>query len=165
MAKGQLKRDLRREYKNKIKKAKRNSWREFSSELTENSDICKMIKKLKSEKIMELGSIGLNEDGNPNSLEDSLKLMLDTHQPNSIRVLTHWDDRHGDIPPIINENWEYAQRIINVDTVKKAIHSFGDFKAAGFDDISPIVLKNLPTLPLEYLTLIYQLCLSTGYIR
>ncbi len=53
---------------------------------------------------------------------------------------------------------------ITEDKVKTAIDSFGSGKAAGPDQIKPIVLKNLPSSYIKKLTELYRASIGLGYI-
>ena len=54
--------------------------------------------------------------------------------------------------------------VVTKDLVKAAFRQFGSLKAAGPDEIKPIVLKNLPDITLDKITSIYQASLQLGYM-
>ncbi len=55
-------------------------------------------------------------------------------------------------------------QFITSSRVKAAFNSFGDFKAAGPDELPAIALKHLPEVGIEYVTELYKLSIATGKI-
>ncbi len=59
---------------------------------------------------------------------------------------------------------EVAKEVITLEKVKSAIGGFGSFKAAGPDELSPIVLQNLTKDILQRYVEMYRASLILGYI-
>ena len=61
------------------------------------------------------------------------------------------------------QGWAFPEWI-NFTCLKKAINSFGNFKAPGPDNLPPIVLKNLPIAMSWRLIWIYSACIHLNYV-
>jgi hypothetical protein len=97
-----------------------------------------------------------NPDGTlTESTDEVANLLLDTHFPNN--------KTQEIIVPNTNQTFAPHHDWINIKTIKQAILNFKNDKAAGPDQLKPIVLKNLPENVLHRLCTIYSACIETSY--
>ena len=142
-----------------IRKTKRDSFREMVREVNSVPDMSKLDKILDRKKASRLGLV-LKPDGSPTSSSgQTLEVMLNEHFPGNV-PLQDLDTRstlEGDPRPIDPLEWISDYRI------KKALHEFKPFKAAGPDGLRPIVLQHLPDSAISYLRHIYTACVEIGF--
>ena len=135
-----------REYKKEVKKAKKTSWRKFCSEIEGCSETSRFAKIMRYQPKYAIGLLR-NEQGVMTSTpEETLEVLANSSFPMHTRIETEASQdailraksiKRGKFTPKTAE-WRSVER------VKKAIHSFLTMKAAGPDEVRPIVLQNLP---------------------
>ena len=158
----ELKEEHKRErlmYTSMIKKAKRESWKDFCSEIKSAKDISGLVKILDDRKRKNNISCMRDKHGKSLDPKESLKELLTTHFPNH--------KEPDEIGPGTNlEGGEELHNLItyiDVNKVKAAINSFGPKKAAGPDGLKPIVLQKLDEVTLGKMTRLYQRVIESGY--
>jgi len=149
----------RREYKQLIRKAKRESWRSFCSTYNSVRDVSTIVRAVKPKAFQEVGLI-LDQTGNPpDSPEDSIINLLKVHFPNG-DVLSPDDPSLSDVPQDdgepdrIDDNDDF-DGTVSLQKLKTSIASFSSYKAAGPDEIAPCVLQHLPEEAVEYLRVLF----------
>ncbi len=91
--------------------------------------------------------------------EASINLLMDTHFPGTLRYMVK--------PRATAKRMkrEYSEvEFISPTPVRKAIWSFGDLKAAGPDEIKPIVLKHLGKKAVNKLVEFFKASSLFGYV-
>jgi len=78
----------KREYKYLIRKSKRNSWRNYCSELSNYTDSARLIRILKQDRVIQLGSIKKSDGAHTDSTEETLVELLRVHFPGCTFVKT-----------------------------------------------------------------------------
>ena len=113
-------------------------------------------------------AIGLLKDANgmmTTTPEETLEVLASTSFPGNraakteeehIRDLITRSNKKGSSNPE-TADWR------NIDRIKKAVASFSPMKAAGPDEVKPIVLQNLPDAYLGKLSTIYDAVMTSGY--
>lgn len=129
-----------REYKSLVRKSKRESWRDFCSELSDHSEVSKLKKILISTDVGKVGSLKDIHGEYSKCFEESNKILLDCHFPENraeedarIHITSHPESSYRDV--IV------AQRIVTVKKLTWAVDCFDGYKAPGPDNIYPILLQ------------------------
>ncbi len=107
-------------------------------------------------------AVGLVKDSNVKyctTLEASINLLMDTHFLGSVGHMTKPRVAHM-LAEIENPEVEF----ISPTRVRKAIWSFGDLKAAGPDELKPIVLKHLGVKAVNKLVEFFRASSLLGYV-
>lgn len=152
-------------YNSALRRARRNSWKDYSSNQTDVYSASRIFKALNKSKSNGLGFIKTPSGDYTNSRDETLKLMLATHFPESIpfanssnfvpfsnRLITH------------GNSFKIASKVITKDKVAWAVNSFKPFKAPGGDGVIPIMIqKSIPYI-LETLTNLFRTSLATGFV-
>ena len=143
--------------KRALRKARNESWRKFCTEAENAKEISSRIKLLAPRTMMGIGII--KRDGSfVDTPADALKTLMDQHFPGSTESGTEdMDTRVG--KPI----YEQAEDFVTEDRVKRSIASFGPKKAAGPDDLQPMVLQNFGDSTIKHLVQVFKAVLRTGY--
>ena len=149
-------------YHKALRKARRKGWREFCSDVRDPAKVALINSIIKGRCNRNLGLV-TGPDGTSLSPGNSVKELLETHFPKS---LPHAEEREDDLIDLdtskVNPDDEAAD-FINEHKVREAIESFGNFKAAGPDDLKPCVLKNLSHRFIIRLTVLYKVSYLHGY--
>ena len=152
-------RQARREYKHRIKKAKKDAWKEFCAEATEPAKAAR-ITKIITGRVNQ--TLGLMKETNGTLLEDpgqSLSAVINTHFPgnlNSPRPETT-DNRTINV-------YDPKASFITDQAVTDAIHTFGPRKAAGPDGFPPCVLQHFGETAVRRLRTLYQASYLLEYV-
>jgi len=162
--KGKITRDnylqSRKEYKKNILKAKKASWNEFIS----TEDIYKLNKIIHTQanKTTKVGFLKRADGTITNNMDESVKILLDTHLPDStdVHVTTTKTRKTIKTKDLFAEEFRY----LDASHLKKAINSFKMNKSPGLDDIKPIVLQNLPSNMIFRLSTIQKASMALGRI-
>ena len=156
---------LLKTYNKEIRKAKRESWRNFCTKAESAKDISKVVRALKPKSTRSIGLI--TSQGISLSPQETLANLMDTHFPDSLASgEEEWDKATAN--PISDQaevcnNTKEVVSYITLNKVKASIRTFGPKKAAGPDGFSPIVLQNLSQGYLNLVTLLYKMAVLTGY--
>ena len=149
----------RREYKHRVKRAKKDAWKEFCEEATEPAKAAR-ITKIITGRVNQ--TLGLMKDSNGTLLEtpeQSLSAVIDTHFPGNLNVprpQTH-------IGGTVNVH-DHRASFITVQAITDAIQTFGPRKAAGPDGFPPCVLQHFGTEATVRLARLYQVSYLLGYV-
>ena len=118
------------------------------------SKITKIIRRTKRQ---EVGLLRRPDGTKCTNTEEVLNLLLMEHFP---QCLTNTVDTSV---PNTHRTKVKPLPWINLERVKSGIDLFGPHKAAGPDDIKPIVLQNLSDNILEGIVRIFTACMTLGY--
>jgi hypothetical protein len=91
------------------------------------------------------------------TVDEMAETLFNTHFPNSSRDPVDTTSLPSKVAIAPHFPW------INVNNFQKAVQLFKNDKAAGPDNIKPIILKNIPTRLTERLCNLYAACLESGY--
>ena len=151
----------RSEYRRIINVNRRYSWREFVESQHNFERVARFNKILNKKSLNSLGLLN-DKDGNILDPQHSLNHLVGEHFPGSKNY------HKGDTPTALNvlscKHDDDASEFITKQKVEAAFKSFGSHKAAGVDDIKPIVLKSLEVKALDRITTLYRISLTLGYI-
>jgi hypothetical protein len=142
-------------YKNAILLAKEQSWRDFcsnSNEATAASDLVRAVKRTGGSR--EAWVAGANGS------EEHYQALMTYHFP-GIQLGDQVEE--GRENRIFARFIQFDERLTAVE-LKEILDSFGPYKAAGPDDIRPIMLQAMQKDALDFLSGIYRDSLSSGLI-
>ena len=167
-----------KQYRNELTDLKRKieteRWQNFVESIQDPKDLSKFAKmknpmtKLKG---LKQDEIMLTDDC------DVANMLREAHFPGSIMEMemvpempgSDWNcDVYGSIgvphPEAPADALDQIRKIVTIEKVKAAIESFGSYKAAGPDGLSPIVLKNLPMDVIQRIVEMFRASLMLDYI-
>jgi ribonuclease HI len=147
--------EARKNYRHAIRRAKRKTWQQFTSEVSEAKHVARIHRIINNKGQETLGL--LKKNGLQCLPEETMETLMDEHFPGSYSAALT-------VPTRMRTPVGLAADFFNHRKVKKAIDSFGDRKAPGPDGLHPIVLKNLGTKALLRLTGLYRASLHLGYV-
>ena len=154
---------IRREYRSLIRKEKRKSWREFCSQATSAKDISSLVQIVGADTVKGV-SLLKRGDRFAATAEESLSFLMATHFPDHLPADSAEEEevsssgrRHSDYSNLETEaemvanatiaaeagEAEELQQYFQTWRVKAAINSFQPMKAAGPDELKPVVLQHL----------------------
>lgn len=149
----------RRSYHKSCRKAKRSSWREFVEKTPNENNMAILAKIAQRKERRSITALRKPDNSLSEPGMDTIQVLVDTHFPAAtvgVNELPH-DNSHKFDTTVIQEAFKDW---INTPLVRKAMKKFKPHKAAGPDNIKPIVLKYLPTNVIDILTLIFQGCIA-----
>ena len=143
----------RKLYTRMIRRAKKKSWQDFCSKTEDIRETSRIMKILKPNPKQGVSLFKVN--GKLLSPEATLRNLMDTHFLESEEFD---EDKLCKAVPIKvrSEDDERFLNFIDADKVGSALASFGPLKAAGPDQLKPIVLHKIDARTLEYVTEIYK---------
>ena len=147
----------RREWARTIRKARREAWRDFVSEINSVPEMAKLSKIVSATHCDAIGLVRKSDGTMSASSEESLGALMEEHFPRcevNTKLIKQASDNEEDMR---YNPW------INMKVVKAAIKEFGPHKAPGLDGIKPIVMQNMPDSALERLCRIYTACIQLSY--
>ena len=157
-------RDKNRQNCRSYRKACRKHWQKTTTEVEDTGGLAKLVKGIRKGEIIP-PTLLRRDDSYTKTREETAKLLLDTHFPESV------DDENGELnsEDILEHFARHSQLsetlpYLTPDKVKLAIESFKDFKAAGPDEIKPVILKHLPNAAINMLSFIYTACIKLSYV-
>jgi ribonuclease HI len=150
----QARRDLSKE----IRRSKRKAWQLFCNNSDNVNKAAFLNKIVQGRENKSLGLLHNDSSSELLSAEESADLLLQTHFPKCTEY-TH--KPVNDLTQDVNVN---ETKFINIQSVREAFRTFGDFKAAGPDGIPPIVFKHVGDKFLTWLTLMFKASYVLGYI-
>ena len=153
-------RSLKKLYGSKIRRAKRETWQKFCDDAETVKDISKIIKVLRPKPKPGI-SLFQNQD-NVLDPKSTLGSLMDTHFLESTEV----DDEEEEEAVYVRHNDKETEKFVDYISplrVIKSLETFGPMKAAGPDDIKPIVLQKLNLQLYIYISKLYRLAVLTGY--
>ena len=161
----ELYRNAKNDYTTAIRTAKETSWQRFCSRAESTKDVSNLIKIIEGNH--KIGKISLLKGKNgetAHSPEQSLDNLMAAHFEDHIDPQS--EELHEQLQRETMPQDEETTKVIEyIDELKvsKAIQSFGPMKAAGPDDIKPIVLQMLDIGLIKLITKLYKWILQTGY--
>ena len=153
---------LQKKYKFQCRKAKRKSWR-FFLETTPNENKMAIVNKIIQQKNSNAVSTFIKEDGSTSTPGvETLRMLVDTHFPAAEEGIPQ--QPYSSLNAVTLHQVEQAcQDWITVDTVRLALRAFKPGKAAGPDDLKPIVFRYLPDNILNFIVLLYRAAIILNY--
>ena len=149
-------------YSREIDKAKAKGWKNLCSELDDMTLTARLHKIMKQGRQPKLGTV-LKQDGSyTKNPEETLEVLMDTHFPKA--ETNNTDNLNNIIEDIDVNNVEKIIESINIESVRAAIKGFKPYKAAGFDQIKPVLLqKGIDSLD-EILVKLFRRSVREGII-
>lgn len=163
---------LGNEYKEKKKlylkecwKEKNRAWKKKIAQVEGAKEIARMQKLMENTKPPEITTL-INSDGEyTDNDEETIKELMQTHFP-KCEVITA--EKDTEVITTSNDNdvnkIKEIDEIINIESVKWAIDSFGAFKSPGEDGIFPALLQKPLDIIAPYIVKIFKYSLSMNYI-
>ena len=152
---------LRRTYVRMIRKAKRDSWRQFCTKAETVKDLSKIVKILRPKPRMGISLF--KSQGRTLSPRETLDNLMDAHFLESTEID---EEESVEAAPkglrSDNETDDFC-KYITPDKVAMSFASFGPLKAAGPDELKPLILQKLTPKLYSYLTELYQVSVRRGY--
>ena len=144
--------------KSEVNKAKRTSWRTYTSGLKTEREVATFVRNMQNK---ERNRETLIKDSNgvePESLEESLENLVNYHFPNNEEP-----KNENEILSSAQHLNERAEKYINSERVRYAISTFKPVRAPGYDRIKPVMLQNLPLCYVDALTEAFKNCVKSSY--
>jgi len=149
----------RGKYQKVLRKAKRNSWQQFTSECSNPSQTSKMANQILKNSTAPIG-LTFNSQGKlAQTGQESIQNLISTHFPGSHPPIN--SNQQAKLPSPPNDN---HQGWINAPEVQAAIHTFKPNKAAGPDGLKAQALKQLPQQVFSILAYLYNKSLDLGHM-
>jgi hypothetical protein len=146
----------KKHYKKILRKTKRQHFRQKCTDISDFKTLSKLNKALQQHNNNKhLGMVYNSQGEMTESVEEMADVLLDTHFPGSTKH--RLPDIKIECTTAPFHDW------INPDSCKAAINRFKNDKAAGPDQIKPIVLKNLPDNVILRLCTLFSATIDTGY--
>jgi ribonuclease HI len=156
---------LKAKFQNEVRKAKYDSWKEFTSETKDVKAMSKLSKTIQGIQNQSVGLLEGTDDQVELSPERTMNILLDTHFPGSVDGATR--TRYGRSTTLRRKNFNKDTAdfdFITEERVKWSFQSFGSGKAAGPDELKPIVLQHLGNKSLEWVVKLYKTSLALSYV-
>ena len=157
----------RYEYKKAVKAAKLSHKCEMIDNISNTKDMSNLIRMAQGRENRSLGMLQRNDGTDCTTITDTLAHLMETHFPGSRTVdekgwrskhkRNNWQSQHQPLKEIFCE-------MISHTKVREAFSKFGDKKAAGPDQIKPIVLKKLPDSTIKRIVMLYRASLTVEYM-
>lgn len=153
---------LLREFKQMVRKAKRESWKKFTESTESTSELARLAKIIRYHPKHTIGLLRRENGTMTSTPEQTLELLTNSTFPGSVQVnpdsgTTYTLAQMRKFTPKEAEHW------LSTDMVREAFSDFGPLKAAGPDGIKPILLKHLPHNFITKLQTIYSSTIQSGY--
>ena len=157
-----------RDLKYSIRSAKRQSWRSFTSDISNEANLAKFTRSLSRPKGKNMGLIR-DPNANDKAAEDPQEtsaIIMDSFFPGSITI----DSVNSIQKPIVSLNYrdisndKGLEEVFDIHKIQTAITTMGAYKAPGPDGFSPIVLKNMSVKTLKRLQTIFKVTYYIGYV-
>ena len=149
-------------YRSAIRKARRASWKKFADNQNDFESVARFNKILNRDSLNGLGQLK-DEDGEPcSTVSESLDVLLRSHFPSCTnRPMHEWEPNSG---KTCNIEVDEGANFVTLERLEEAIKSFGEHKAAGMDDIKPLVLQKLGDKAKERMLKLFKASMLLGYI-
>jgi len=146
-------------FRKNIEKAKANSWKSFCTENTDAKDISKLCRIIQGTKSVPITLIK-DSNGNPPINESaSLTNLIKAHFPDCSFIPTR-NIKEDAEPNTVSDFLDFVTK----SNIRESLDSFGKFKAAGPDEIQPVVLQNLPENGYDLVLSMYKASMKLSYI-
>ena len=149
-------------YNKEIRRAKRDSFREFCSELTSMSAGSRVYKAMANCGTLGASSLRMHDGNYTHSEPQRLKLLLETHFPGCVPREAETRTKRLEKPT--QTDWNLAKAICTRRKLEWAVESFQAFKSPGTDGIFPALLQKGKELILPHMVRICRSSLAYGYI-
>ena len=154
-----------RQFKYANAKARKQSWRSFTSEAQSMPLAAKLNRIMRNQTYRQLGALQRPDGSFTDSTTESYKVLMSEHFPGAVAVDGRVDPvdpipmpARGPHPELVDQpEWIDERRL------REALVSFGNIKAPGPDGIKPIVLKHLPEVAEKALARIYAAMIQLHY--
>lgn len=154
-------------YNKEIRKAKRNSWKEYCQGMESVPSSARFMKQMANGVRKIVSTIKLPDGSYTQSGYETLLQLARAHFPDS-KVDNDSNSVRGqpnlDYLSLDREDWYLIRKVVNVTKIRWAIKSFGPYKSAGPDLIIPALLQQGIDSIQSLLCSIYRVCLAYGYI-
>jgi hypothetical protein len=149
--------EARGRYDKALTKARREAWRELVADIETMPQASKLHKLLTGDVATSLRSLKKQDGSYTEGPEETLYLLLEIHFPG---------DPNRDTEEVDYSVWDSdeIELIVNPTTVRRAINSFGLYKAGGPDGIFPAMLRYAQGKLVPHLVEIMKACLAMGYV-
>jgi ribonuclease HI len=146
----------RARYHTALRKAKRSSWRAYCEQIEEYPTASRLVRVLRDDKFVKLGALETS-NGFTKTIGESYRLLLEQHFPADtacrLSESNHEKSESG-----------LSETIVTDGLLKRAVQSFGPYKASGSDNIFPALMqKGLKHLS-PFLIPILRACIDFGYM-
>ena len=149
---------LLKKYKTLVRSAKRESWQKFTEFTESTSELARLVKIIRYHPKYSIGLLRRSDGRMTDSQEQTLELLTNTSFPGS----KAWEADNA--PP---QRKPFAlktpEKWMTIDMIKSAFNDLGPMKAAGPDEIRPILLQHAPLKFLKNLQNIYCSSIQSGY--
>ena len=151
-----------RSFKREVRRAKRESWSQFCSEVETLPATSRLHKILKRGTPIQQGTMKKPDGGFTVTPEETMKVLLDTHFPD----LGAGEEGGPDHLVADHEirNMDLHSLTVTEERVKTALLSFAPYKAPGPDGVAPVLLHRGMDLLLKHVGTLYLACLGIGYV-
>ena len=147
-----------RAYKKEVRKAKRNSWKSFCSDIEDTAEVSR-LRKIMTQSKHSIGYLQKPDHSWTESSKETLGLLMDTHFPDSSENLTGGhimgSEVSSETPPL---------DIVSDDNVYWAIGSFKPYKTPGPDGLFPAQLQQSLSYTINWITTMFRGALKLNYI-
>ncbi len=152
--------EARRKYSKYIRKARRESWQQFTMNCDNPKKLAKLQRAVQQQDNRKLGTLKREDNTLCITSQEILGRLVDEHFPGNVEV-------EEPVPPFAGNSCNINDEevgFLSIGMVVEAIKSFGSHKAPGADGIVPLVLKHLGGAMLKKLTAIFKASVLLKYI-
>jgi ribonuclease HI len=154
-------RELRIQYAKSIRRAKRNTWKQFTEELDSLPQVSRAVKALGNKDVAQLGSVQKPDGSLTRSPTETLETMLQHHVPTDNRSVAG----RVNAGEVAGCDEETLDAITREERMEEALNAFHPYKSPGPDGIPPVALKNIWNTPLRHeYRQIFKASLRLGHI-
>ena len=150
-------RDIQREFKRAIRRAETKNWREFCEATEQLTPVARLTRVLRNQRQCQLGMLRKSDGSYTETPAEALDLIMGESFPDDIGAHKPMFE-HG------RGSRREVETIITRRRVKRAIKNMGPYKAAGPDEIYPILLHKAGEDIIGPLKELYRACLMLGYV-
>lgn len=153
--------EARRDFKKKLRQAKRESWRKFCTEINSAKETSRLNKILAKTTAPSLGCIRREDGSLARSAEEVADTMLRAHFPGCVV---------GETKPLpihhtpTETDWCTARRMITPHRTHMAVKNFAPYKSPGADGIHAALLQWGAEVLVTHLVDIFRGCIAHGRI-
>ena len=149
----------RRIYMRSCRRAKKESWRKFVEETPDIQSMTKLVRIAQKKSLQTISTLRKPDNSLSEPGADTIEVLTSAHFPAA--TVGAVDMQHTNQHKFqTQEIREAFKDWINPTLVKRAFKRFLPYKAAGPDNLKPIVYKHLPDNAIEALTVLYQACIA-----
>ena len=150
-------------FKKAVRKAQRESWKQFTQSIEGLSPTARLVKAVKKNKAAQLSCIQKEDGGLTESPESTLNYLLDALAPGSLEIGNDKlvNTQSSCVTPA-DEN--FIASICSTERMKAAIDDFEPYKSPGQDGIYPVLLQKGWEYIKDHYCAIFKACLRYGYV-